>query len=87
VSYLSAPRTGSQLVVLLGVMLKNNTLPVGNPWFCKVCGYDRHVDIAHVKQVSTFPDAAPLSVINAPDNLAALCPNHHWEYDHKLLNL
>jgi hypothetical protein len=32
--------------------------------------------------ISSFADDTPIDVINAPDNLLALCPNCHWEFDH-----
>lgn len=48
---------------------------------CSVCGYDKHYEVAHIKSVSEFPDEAMLSEINDPENLIALCPNHHWEFD------
>ena len=54
---------------------------------CAVCGYEPHVDIAHKVPVSQFPDSALITDINSYENLAALCPNHHWEYDHGLLSL
>ena len=28
-----------------------------------------------------------ISEINNIDNLIALCPNHHWEFDHSQLNI
>lgn len=49
---------------------------------CAVCGYSRHVDAAHLVPVRDFAADALLSEINAPTNLALLCPNHHWEHDH-----
>ncbi len=54
---------------------------------CAICGYSVHVQIAHIKAVSAFPDEAMLTEINHPDNLIGLCPNHHWEFDHGYLNL
>lgn len=54
---------------------------------CAVCGYDSHVQIAHIRPVSEFPNEAKVSEINALDNLAPLCPNHHWEFDNGLLSL
>jgi hypothetical protein len=59
----------------------------GKPLICKICGYSDHVDIAHVKRVADFSNDTLLITINHIDNLVALCPNHHWEYDHKILNL
>jgi len=37
--------------------------------------------------VSDFPDAALIAEINDIANLVALCPNHHWEFDHGVLTL
>ena len=54
---------------------------------CAVCGYDKHIDIAHIKVVSDFSDNTLVSEISKVDNLIALCPNHHWEYDHGLLDI
>jgi len=49
---------------------------------CQFCGYSKHVEIAHIKPISSFPDDTPLSIINATDNILPLCPNCHWEFDH-----
>ena len=54
---------------------------------CTVCGYDKHVEVAHIKPVAEFDDSATVKEINSIDNLVGLCPNHHWEYDHGLLKL
>lgn len=54
---------------------------------CYVCGYDKHIDVAHIKPVSEFDGSATIKEINAIDNLIGLCPNHHWEYDHGLLKI
>ncbi len=51
---------------------------------CSKCGYDKHIEIAHIKPISSFSDEVMISVINAKENLMALCPNCHWEYDHNL---
>jgi hypothetical protein len=48
---------------------------------CIECGYQTKIDIAHIKSVSSFPMDAKISEINDIDNLVALCPNHHGEYD------
>lgn len=53
---------------------------------CNVCKYEKHVEIAHVKSVSSFPNSATINEINDPSNLVALCPNHHWEFDNLLLD-
>lgn len=55
-------------------------LKSSKPKKCAVCGYDKHYEIAHIKAVADFDD-------DTLDNLIALCPNHHWEYDNGLLDL
>ena len=57
------------------------------PKSCIVCGYDKHYEVAHVKSVSEFSDDTLISEINNIDNLIALCPNHHWEYDNANLDI
>ncbi len=51
------------------------------PKECLVCGYDKHFDVAHVKDVKDFADDDLASEVNDLDNLIALCKNHHWEFD------
>ncbi len=48
---------------------------------CSFCGYTKHVELAHIKEVSSFPDDTLLSVVNSRDNIIQLCPNCHWEFD------
>lgn len=48
---------------------------------CAHCGYSKHVEIAHIRAVTSFPDTALLSEVNALSNLLPLCPNCHWEFD------
>ena len=59
----------------------------GRAYECKHCGYNLHVNICHVKDIKDFPDTALVKEINDPDNLVALCKNHHWEFDHGILKL
>ena len=54
---------------------------------CQNCGYNKHVELAHIKAVSTFPNEALLSEINGPSNVIPLCPNCHWEFDNGILTL
>lgn len=49
---------------------------------CSKCGYSRHVEIAHIKPISSYPLDTMVSIVNAIDNLLALCPNCHWDFDH-----
>jgi hypothetical protein len=51
------------------------------PMACRECGYDRHVDICHLRPVASFPPSATIAEVNAESNLAAFCPTHHWELD------
>jgi len=48
---------------------------------CQKCGYNKHVEIAHIKGISTFEGDTLISLINSKENLMALCPNCHWEFD------
>lgn len=57
------------------------------PKVCIICGYDKFVDVCHIKPVAAFSRQAKLKEINAPENLIYLCPNHHREYDRGVLNL
>lgn len=54
---------------------------------CVICGYDKHTEICHKKSVSSFEKDSKLSEINDINNLVALCPTHHWEFDHGLIEL
>lgn len=54
---------------------------------CSVCGYVNHIEICHRKPVSDFDDEALVKEINDIENLVPLCPNHHWEFDNKILKL
>ncbi len=48
---------------------------------CAKCKYTKHVELAHIKGVSTYSDNTLLSEVNSPQNLIQLCPNCHWEFD------
>ncbi len=54
---------------------------------CSICGYSLYVECAHKKSIASYPDDALISVINSRKNLAGLCRNHHWEFDHNLISL
>ncbi len=54
---------------------------------CAYCGYDKHIEICHIKDICEFDPQTLISIINDIDNLIALCPNHHWEFDHGLLTI
>lgn len=57
------------------------------PHVCANCGYSKHVEICHIKPINSFSEETSVAVINALENLVALCPNCHWELDHGLLKL
>lgn len=48
---------------------------------CFKCGYNKHVELAHIKPVSSFPDDTLIKVVNSKENVIQLCPNCHWEFD------
>lgn len=54
---------------------------------CMVCGYDKYIEICHIKSVSSFSEDSKIKEINDINNLVVLCPNHHWEFDHGHLKL
>lgn len=54
---------------------------------CKNCGYNKHVEICHIKAIHTYPSDTLISEVNDIKNLIALCPNCHWEFDHGDLTL
>lgn len=54
---------------------------------CRCCEYSIHVECGHLHPISGYPDSTLVSVINDPKNLCGLCRNHHWEVDHKILDL
>jgi hypothetical protein len=54
----------------------------GRSYVCHNCGYSRHVEICHIRDVNDFPDTALVSEINNINNLTALCRNCHWVFDH-----
>lgn len=54
---------------------------------CFVCAYSTHIEVAHIKAVSSFSKETTIAEINNISNLILLCPNHHWEYDHGIIIL
>lgn len=55
------------------------------PQVCAHCGYDKHVETCHIKPISSFPKTTKIKDVNNLNNLILLCPNCHWEFDHKKL--
>lgn len=54
---------------------------------CQNCGYDKYVELCHVRSISSFPGTATLGEVNAESNNLVLCRNCHWEFDNGLLDL
>jgi len=54
---------------------------------CAICGYDKHVELHHIKPISEFDDDATLGEINSSKNVVQLCPNCHWEVDNNITKL
>jgi hypothetical protein len=48
---------------------------------CEACSYSKHLEICHIKALSSWPDEALVTEVNARSNVRFLCPNHHWEFD------
>lgn len=51
---------------------------------CERCGYDKHVEICHIKGIKEFNEESTIKEINDRSNIIGLCPNCHWEFDHGL---
>ena len=49
---------------------------------CHKCGYNKHIEIAHINPIRDFDLDTPISKVNDVNNLLPLCPNCHWEFDH-----
>ena len=58
-----------------------------SPQCCNVCGYSKHFEVCHIRSIQDFPDDTKMFEVNNLDNLVALCPNCHWEFDHGFLSL
>jgi 5-methylcytosine-specific restriction endonuclease McrA len=53
---------------------------------CAICGYDKHVEIDHIKPISSFAPDALLIDVNSRKNLIQLCRNCHWERQNGLIS-
>ena len=54
---------------------------------CYSCGYSKHVELCHIKALSSFPLTATIAEVNHINNVVQLCPNCHWEFDKGLFSL
>jgi 5-methylcytosine-specific restriction endonuclease McrA len=70
------------------VRQRARTIASGLGWkSCKNCGYDKHIEVCHIKGISSFSLSAKIAEVNSPENLIPLCRNCHWEFDNGLLKL
>lgn len=54
---------------------------------CANCGYNLHVELCHIKDVSSFSETATLIEVNSKENVIQLCRNCHWEFDNNIIKL
>jgi hypothetical protein len=54
---------------------------------CQRCGYNIITHICHIKPVSSFSLDSTPEEINSRSNICFLCPNCHYELDHKYLEI
>jgi predicted nucleic acid-binding Zn ribbon protein len=54
---------------------------------CANCDYELHVELCHVKPLSSFDGNATLAEVNSRENVIQLCRNCHWELDNGFLKL
>ena len=66
---------------------RNKYLASDKPKECLMCGYNKHFHVCHIKAVKDFDLSTLISEVNHIDNLIALCPTHHWEFDNGYLRL
>lgn len=48
---------------------------------CAHCGYDKHVELHHIKSIASFSDDSLVKEVNSKENIIPLCPNCHWEIE------
>jgi hypothetical protein len=54
---------------------------------CQVCGYNKHIELCHIKSIKSFNGNSTMKEVNHEKNNLVLCPNHHWEFDSGILKL
>jgi hypothetical protein len=53
---------------------------------CPICNYDGHVDVCHIRGLSSLPDETTVEEASGLNNFTLLCKNHHWELDNGLIS-
>lgn len=54
---------------------------------CQKCNYSKHVELCHIKPITSFHEETKIKEINDPNNILVLCRNCHWEFDNDFLDL
>jgi hypothetical protein len=54
---------------------------------CQKCGYNLHVELAHIRAISDFKDDETIGEVNSKNNLLVLCRNCHWEFDNGIFDI
>lgn len=57
------------------------------PALCMRCGYDKHYEVCHIKDLKDFSRDETFYQINHKSNLIHLCCNCHWEFDKGLIDI
>ena len=65
-----------------GLLIGKRCRKSNRPQACAVCGYDAHYEVCHIRPITDFHPPDFVAQVNELSNLVALCPNHHWEFDH-----
>ena len=58
-------------------LARNKALHYNRFYKCANCGYDKHVEVCHIKSIDSFNENSFISEINDLSNLVGLCPNCH----------
>jgi hypothetical protein len=66
-------------------LARNIYIKSDKPKCCLWCNYDKHFEVCHILPIYTFSHETSIAEINNLNYLIALCPTHHWELDHGLL--
>jgi hypothetical protein len=64
---------------------RSNYLNSDKPKMCCNCGYNKHYEVCHIKDVRFFEETDSIAQVNHVDNLIGYCRNCHWEFDNGLL--
>lgn len=57
------------------------------PKYCMNCGYNKHYEVCHVKDLKDFDRDSTMYDTNQASNLIHLCCNCHWEFDNNMITV